>query len=128
MLSSMIIMFAVAGGALDTAYEHGDHWRPIDFFRVGAILVFSLILALRATTAIRFTPRNPALDDELTRANRASAAGWGFWGLMVVLFAAFAFSFYEPVSLMRIAPMLLVTGAAIAAFRFVFLERRGSRG
>jgi len=127
-LSATLIMFLVGGGALNATYEHGDHWRPVDFVRVSGILALAFVLAARSTTAIRLTPRNPALDDELTRANRASAAGWGFWGLMLTLLAAFAFSFYEPVSLTRIAPFMLIMGSAIAGLRFSFLERRGSRG
>lgn len=127
LLSALIIMFAVGGGALDAAYDRVGDWRPVDIVKVSGIIALALVLALRSTTAIRITKRNPELDDELSRANRASAAAWGFWGLTLVLLAAFAFSFYEPVSLTRIAPFLLVMGGATAAMRFVFLERRGSR-
>jgi len=126
-LSALLIMLCLGGGALGAAYDHVGAWRPVDMVRIGGIIATALVLALRSTTAIRFTKRNPELDDELSRANRVSAAGWGFWGLTLTLLAAFVFSFYEPVTLTRIAPILLVMGAATAGLRFVFLERRGAR-
>src|SRR5436190_13963553 len=77
-----LIMVTIGGGILNAASEHVGHWRSVDIVKVSSLLVLAFVLALRSTTAIRLKPRNPALDDELTRANRASAAGWGFWFLM----------------------------------------------
>jgi hypothetical protein len=127
-LSALLLMVVLGGGALDAAYERVGAWRGVDIVKVSGIIALAIVLALRSTTAIRLTPRNRELDDELSRANRQSAAAWGFWGLMLALLGAFVFSFYGPVSLTRIAPFLLVAGAASAGIRFVFLERRGARG
>ena len=128
MLASMLILFSIGGGVLNTVFEHGAHWRTVDFVKIGAILTLAFVLALRSTTAIRLTPRNPALDDELTRANRSSAAGWGFWVLLLLLLAVFIANFTWPLAIAEILPFVLIAGAATAGLRFVFLERRGAKG
>lgn len=122
LVSALIILFVVGGGAI-AAVSGTTHWRSVDFVRMGAILFLSFLLAARATTSLRFTPRNPALDDELTRANRANAAAWGFWILMIGLLGLFAASFVEPIGVQEAAPLLIIAGAAAAGLRFVFLER-----
>jgi hypothetical protein len=93
---------------------------------VGAILLLALVVAVRSTTSFSLSARVPALDDELTRANRASAAGWGFWALFGALVAAFAASLVWPLRVTDIAPLVLVIGAAVAGLRFIVLERAGA--
>lgn len=126
LIAATLIMFVIGGAILQTASEHGDHWRTVDFVKVGSLLLLAFVLGLRSTTSIRLTKRNPALDDELTRANRASAAGWGFWILMLGLLALFVANFFEPMRVAETLPLLIVIGAATAGIRFAFLERRGA--
>ncbi len=124
---ALLIMLVIGATAIETASEHGEHWRSVDFVKVGSILLLAFILALRSTTNMRLRPRNPELDDELTRANRASAAGWGFWLLMPALLALFILNFYAPTPAREALPILIVAGAAAAGARFVFLERQGAK-
>lgn len=127
MIGATMVMLTIGSSALLTTLEHSDHWRPVDLVKVGGILTMAFVLALRSTTPIRFTPRDPALDDESARANRASAAGWGFWLLMPALLAMFIANFYWPLNMREILPVLIIIGAAAAGVRFAFLEGRGAR-
>lgn len=127
LIGATMIMLVIGATAIEAVTEHGAHWRSVDYVKVGAILLLAFILALRSTTSMRLTRRNAELDDELSRANRASAAGWGFWALMPLLLALFVANFYWPMSIAETAPILMVAGAAAAGMRFVYLERKGSR-
>ena len=120
-----MLLLITAFAASETIASHGGAWRLVDAVRVGAVLVLALVISLRSTTSFTLMRRNPALDDELTRANRASAAAWGFWALFGALLAAFAASFFAHLHVVEIAPAVLVTGAAAAGLRFVYLERKG---
>ena len=127
LLLGIMVLFAVGGGALDRAiFQRAGHWRLIDYVTISAILFMALIIALRSTTNVGFTRRNSALDDELTRANRADAARWGFWVLMLALLGLFIANFRWPFGLADMAPMVIVAGAAAAGMRFVYLERAGA--
>jgi hypothetical protein len=124
---AMMVLLAVGGGALDRAiFEHAGHWRLVDYVTVGALMLLALIIAVRSTTNFTLRARNPALDDELTRANRADAARWGYWVLMLALLGLFLANFRWRLGLADIAPMVLVAGAAAAGMRFAYLERRGT--
>ena len=126
LMGTTMILAMAALAAADTLYDNASTWRLVDFVRVGAILVIALILSLRSTSAFSLVARDRKLDDELTRANRADAARWGFWALMVALMATFVASFYfASLRLSDVAPMVMVIGAAAAGLRFVTLERRG---
>lgn len=123
--AAVMILIMAGAAAVDVLVERADAWRAIDYVRLAAILVMALVISVRATTSMTLLPRVPALDDELTRANRASAAIWGFWTFFLVLVAAFVASQLLPVTLQELAPMVLVCGTAIAGLRFVLLERAG---
>ena len=126
--SAVILLLLVASIVAATMeMEEGGARRAVGFVRIGAFMVLALVLSLRATTAFRFTPRNPALDDELTRANRASAALFGFWALIFSSLGLFAIAlFLEPLSLIVAVPIFLACGGAASALRFVYLEGRGA--
>jgi hypothetical protein len=126
-LTGVLMILVMAGfAAVDALSSREGEWRLVDGVRVGAILLLALVVAVRSTTSFRFGARVPALDDELARANRASAAGWGFWALMTALVAASAAGFWQRLSVVEVAPAVLVIGAAAAGLRFVFLERAGA--
>jgi hypothetical protein len=121
--TTLLVIFAVA--AANALAERQGAWRLVDYIRVGGLGVMATAIALRSTTSLRFTPRNPELDDELARANRASAAQTGFWALMAATALAFIFARAGLMTLTEAAPLLLVTGAVGAGLRFTFLEGRG---
>jgi hypothetical protein len=103
-----------------------ETWRAVDIVRTSAFLLLAVIVALRSTTAFSLIGRNPVLDDELTRANRASAARVGFWAFLLTAIACFGASLFEAVSATQIIPLLIGVGAMAAALRFAVLEGRGS--
>jgi hypothetical protein len=126
LVAVMLILFAACGGMIDrVVFGHTGHWRPVDYVRVGALMTLALVLALRATTSFRLLNRHPEIDDELTRANRASAATWGFWAVMLGLAGALIASFYWPLDAVGVTTGFVLFGAVIAGLRFVFLERAG---
>lgn len=126
-LIGAVLMTIMAGAAaVDALSEHAGALRLIDGARLSAVLLLSLVVAIRATTNFTLRRREPALDDELTRANRASAAAWGFWALMLASLALAVARVLWPVGLVDLAPGLIVIGAAAAGMRFIFLERAGA--
>lgn len=102
----------------------GD-WRAVDITRAAAFVLLAIVLSVRSTSSFSVVGRNSVLDDELTRANRASAARFGFWALMLGVLASFVASIWLPLTLAQIAPVLVALGAAAATLRFVVLERSG---
>ncbi len=102
-----------------------DTLRNVDIVRIVGFVALALVLAVRSTTAFSFVGRNAVLDDELTRANRASAALVGFWAMFVAAIVVLVASFFETVTPMQIIPVLIGVGAVTAALRFVVLEGRG---
>ena len=127
LIVGVMVLFAVGGSALDRAiFEHAGHWRLVDYVAVSALMLLALIIAVRSTTSFSLRKRNPVLDDELSQANRADAARWGYWVLMLALFGLFLANFRWPFGLADIAPMVIVAGAAAAGMRFAYLERQGA--
>lgn len=98
--------------------------RLIDVVRTSGFAVLAAVLALRATTALTLRRQNPALNDELTRANRANAAFWGYWALMFCGLATLALSLVFPLTALDIVPYFLMIGAFVPALRFARAERR----
>ena len=99
--------------------------RSVDIVRTAGFIILALVIALRSTTAFSFVGRNAVLDDELTRANRASAARVGFWAMFLAAMVMLVVSFIETVTPMQIIPVLIGAGAVSAALRFAVLEGRG---
>lgn len=64
-----------------------------------------------------------ALNDELTRANRAKAFIAGYVVMLVASAGLFALSHFEGVGGMDAAHIILVLGVAIPLYAFAFLER-----
>lgn len=122
---AMLILLTSGVGVLDAISNHGDELRSVDKVHGGVLLFLALLIALRTTTGFRFGRRDPALTDELTTANRASAATWGFWALMTALAAALFVNMQWPLSMAETVPVLIATGAVSAGIRFVYLERQG---
>ena len=120
-----LLLLLGAAAAAEAIGSRGEAWRLIDWVRVGALMLLALVIALRSTTSFSLLRRDSALDDELARANRASAAAWGFWTLLAALIAAFAVNAAVPLQVMEMAPAIVVLGAAAAGLRFVWLERQG---
>jgi hypothetical protein len=117
------VLLAVFATAMIVA--PADTLRNVDMVRTAGFVALALVLAVRSTTAFSFVGRNAVLDDELTRANRASAARVGFWAMLIAAIAMLAVSFFEALTPMQIIPVVIGAGAVSAALRFVVLEGRG---
>jgi hypothetical protein len=92
--------------------------------KITGLMFLSMVIALRSTTNFRFGKRDPALDDEFTRANRASAAQYGFLAMFITVagvFIAEMSGVHEPILML----MMLAAGAIGAGARFAWLEGRG---
>lgn len=124
-VAATAILIVVGAGVVTAASEHATHLRNVDIVKIGAVTFLALVLGLRSTTSFRLTKRNPVLDDELTRANRASAARSGYWAMMIGTAAALIANLFTPLQVGEIAPLLLAMGAAGAGIRFAVLEARG---
>ena len=94
-------------------------WRGVDITRAAGFVLLAVVLSVRSTSSFSLVGRNKVLDDELTRANRASAARYGFWALMLGVLASFVANIWMPLSLAQVAPVLVALGAATATLRFV---------
>jgi hypothetical protein len=126
-LAGVIILMtgAVAGLNAFADMSPGASWRGVDIVRVSGLVALSFVLLIRSTTAFSLMGRNPALDDELTRAHRASAARVGFWVMFLGAAACLAAVIAGiAVTVQEATLALMAIGAMSAALRFSILERR----
>lgn len=125
-IASAAVLVIIAGGVITStsAIEMG-HPRNVDLVRTAGFMLLTLVIALRATTGFTLLKPDAAMNDELTRANRASAGRAGFWAMMIGAWLALGAALYVPITLLEAAPLLLAIGAAGAALRFSVLEARG---
>ena len=108
----------------------GDAPMSAGHVKIGAWLVLSLILLLAiATNGFWFQRREirELIDDENTRANRASAMSFGFIAGMLAAMALYFLNQFERVQTHEAIHIILSAGLGAALLRFGFLERRAHR-
>ena len=76
--------------------------------------------------------RNPVLNDELTKAHRATAIQLGYWGLLALLALGFAWSrsgrhVFEPVGFEHLMVTAVTFGAVGPALLFALLEWKAGK-
>lgn len=120
-----MLLIIIAGALTVLTDTPPNGWRAVDIARISALVLLTIVLSVRATTAFSLIGRNSALDDELTRANRSSAARVGYWAMISAGLVCLVASFFEPFSGTATAVIVLICGAVSAALRFVALEGRG---
>jgi ABC-type Fe3+ transport system permease subunit len=101
--------------------------RSVDHVKIGAWLVLSLVLLLAlATNGFWFQSKEvrDLINDESTRANRASAMTAGFVAAMLAAMAVYFIEQFEPVSSREAIHVILSLGLGAALVRFGMLERR----
>lgn len=124
--ASAIALLTIAFGVVSTADRlSSGEARAVDIVRAAAFVIVAAVVTLRSTTSVGIAKRAPALDDELTTANRVAAARAGFLALMTATIALYLLSFSYQVKVAEGAPVLIFVGAATSAFRFSVLEMRG---
>ena len=126
MMPMLGVLLIVQQGIFFTADDTG---RLVDSIRTTGWMALALvILAVLVTGGFWFKPRaiRNLMDDEITRANRASALTFGFVLAMsaaIVLYALEAF--YSGSATTREAIHIIVTAGLVGALaRFGLLERR----
>jgi hypothetical protein len=101
-----------------------------DLLRLAGWLVMSLLLLVYLATGggiFRRAHVRALLNDETTRAHRASAYSAGFWVAMIFCFLLFGASMYEPVDARTAVHIIMTASIGVALLRFAVLERRALR-
>lgn len=112
------------------AADAPDGVRPVDHVKIGAWLVLSLVLLLALVTNGFWLQRpeiRALMNDESTRANRASAMTTGFIFAMAGGMALYFLIQLEPVTARVAIHIILSLGLGAALVRFGMLERRAHR-
>ena len=101
--------------------------RTVDQVKVGAFVFMALALMLFILTGGRRARRFPELNDELVRANRASALKLGYASLMLVLIGVYVAMLLTPLDISKFMPLFIAFGIVVPALRFALLERVGAK-
>ena len=124
-----IVLISLQGAVL-AATEHVtlNGGRLVDKVQVGAFVFLALALMLNVLTGGRRSRKYPAMNDELVRANRASALKLGYVVTMLALIGVYVAMLLTPLDVYKYIPLLVTFGVVIPALRFSVLERRGEKG
>ena len=104
--------------------------RSVDHVKIGAWLVLSLVMLLAlATNGFWFQSRaiRALIDDESTRAHRASAMSTGFVFAMLGGIALYLLNQFETFTAREAIHVILSLGLGAALVRFGLLETRAHR-
>jgi hypothetical protein len=104
--------------------------RSVDHVKIGAWLVLSLVLLIALSTkgfAFQSKEVRALMDDENTRANRASAMTLGFIFAMLAGMVLYFLNQFDPVTAPEAIHVILSCGLGAALVRFGILERRAHR-
>ena len=127
----MFPMLAVIFLAQQASYLSDAHGsRPVDHVKVGAWIILSLVLLAALYTGgfwMRSREMREMLNDESTRAHRATALGDGFLAAILTAIACYFINQIEPVRGDEVAHLVVTIGIVIAMIRFGVLERRAHR-
>ncbi|MEO7276407.1 MAG: hypothetical protein ABIW33_00085 [Sphingomicrobium sp.] len=104
--------------------------RPVDHVKIGAWLVLSSVMLLALTTHgfwLQSKEVRSLIDDESTRANRASGMTFGFIFAMLAGMLLYFLNQFEPVTAREAIHIILSLGLGSALIRFGMLERTAHR-
>jgi hypothetical protein len=107
-----------------------DGARTVDQVKIAAWLVLSIVLlALIASRGFWFRSKavRGLIDDDVTRANRASALGIGFLASLAGAIATYVLTMVETVTAREAVHIVMTLGIGAALLRFGYLERRAHR-
>ena len=123
-----VVLMSVQGATL-AATEHItlNGGRAVDQVQVGAFVAIALALMLFVVAGGRRARSNPAMNDELVRANRASALRLGYVATMLALIGAYVAMLLTPLDIRKFMPLFIAFGVVVPALRFALLERVGTK-
>jgi len=101
--------------------------RPVDYVRlVGWIALATVLLAILMRGGFWFKSAavRALMEDEVTRAHRASALATGFVATMIAAICLYVFNLFEPITGRAAIHILLSIGLGFAVLHFAALERR----
>ena len=101
--------------------------RGVDHVRIGAwVLMNAVILFVLNSGGFWFRPARvrAMLDDEVTRANRASAMHWGFVAAILAGVVIYVFQAAAQFATREAIHLIVSAGIMMALVRFGLLERR----
>jgi len=125
----IIFLSATLGGVLAATGRIATHQgRAVDEVRVGAFLLLASVLLAILLTGGRWVIGNPAMNDELVRANRAKAVWLGYVVLILSAMALYVAMLFNEVDFTQMLPALILIGVVVPAICFVALERKGEKG
>ena len=125
MLPALAVLFLTQQAAYFS--EPDAALRLVDHVKIGAWLILSIVLLLALVTGgFWLKPKRvrALMDDDATRANRASALGLGFVVTMASAILLYALNLLEPISGREAIHLLTTIGIVTALLRFFYLERR----
>ena len=105
----------------------GDGDRTVDHVKVGAWLLLSLVLLAAVEPESLGRQRREVrdmIDDEVTRAHRGDALGWGFIVSTLTGIALYFVAMIEPVTPREVIHLIVSLGLGAAIIRFGMLEMR----
>jgi magnesium-transporting ATPase (P-type) len=126
-ITIVLAIYFIAGQAVYLSQPLHDPMRLVDQVKISAWLVWAVVLmVLLATNGAWFRSRSvrALMNDEVTRANRAVAFMWGFWGAMLAAVALYVVTMFEPLTGREAIHAILTFGVGAALLRFGILERR----
>ncbi|MDQ0462722.1 hypothetical protein QO010_000470 [Caulobacter ginsengisoli] len=104
--------------------------RLVDQVKLSAFAVWAVaLMVLLAVSGGVFRSKavRALMDDELTRAHRASALALGYYAAMLAAIVLYVVSQYVRMSAPEAIHLIVSAGVLAPMLRFVFLERRAER-
>ncbi len=108
-------------------FGHGNEDRMVDHVRIGAwvVMVAAVLVALMTGGgAFRSAAVRSLMNDEGTRANRASATSLGFVVAMVTALVLYPLRTLDDFDAGAVIHLIVSSGLVAAVLRFAWLERR----
>jgi hypothetical protein len=108
-------------------FSHGDGSRAVDEVRLGAWVAMSLVILLILTTGgfwRRSKEVRAMIEDDITRANRASALSTGFVCTILTATICYVMRGAWEFTVGEVIHLIVTAGLFSALIRFSFLERR----
>lgn len=130
MMPFLAIIFLTQQASFFSLDDQSNLTRTVDHVKVSAWLVLTVVLLAALWTGgfwLKSRTVRALMDDEVTRANRASALSLGFLLSMMACIILYIVAMVEPVGIKLALHTIVTAGMFGALIRFGMLERRAYR-